>query len=217
MLHYSVLDFLKSEMVFVEHLLCVLEVEIVLCIFIPWQLDESLKIVVLNAVICLLRVHALQFLELLIKYICHFLAPFLLRCLLCQFLDILFVWRTAKFFLDSPKLLIQKIFALLLVEVGLHLALNLLFQVDHLHLLVEELQQFVGKLRYIIDFQQLLTVFHLRQEVTRNEVDHKPRALDVSDGKCCLKRHRSRLLHNLHRHILDALYQSLELAVAWHW
>ena len=153
MLHYSVFDFVETEVVFVENFLRMFEVEIVLCILIPRKLDESLKVVVLDTVIGLLWVHTLQLLELLVKHIRHLLAPFLLRCLLRQLLDILFVRRSAKFLLDSPKLLIQKVFALLLVEVGFYLALNLLFKVDHLHLFVEKLQKLIGKLRYLIDFQ----------------------------------------------------------------
>ena len=140
MLHDSVFDFVKSEMVFIEHFLSVFEVEIILCIFIPWKFDESFQIVVLNAIICRLWVHPLQFLKLFIKDFSHFFTPLFLRSLSFQILDILLVRRAAEFFLNSPKLLIQKVFALLLVHIFLNLTLDLLFQVDHLHLFGEKCQ-----------------------------------------------------------------------------
>ena len=156
-----VLYLLKAEMVFVEDFLCVFEVEVILRIFVPRQFDKIFEIVMLDTVVSDLRVHTLEFLQLLIKYCRHLLAPFFLGSLFCQILNILFVRSPAEFLLNGAQLLVQEILSLLPVHIHLYLALYLLFKVNHLHLVVKQLKQIDGELNDVVYFEQPLAVIHI--------------------------------------------------------
>ena len=143
MLDDTVFHFVQTEMVGVEDALGALQVEVVLGVFLPRQVDEILQVIELYAIFRSLRVGAFQFLQLALKDVRHFLRPFLLLGFLCQLLDILLVGIAAQLFLDGAQLLVQVVFALLLVHVDTDLALYLLLQLHHL-LLVGQHRQEVG-------------------------------------------------------------------------
>ena len=168
----------------------------------------------LNTVFCHLRIHALQFLEFLLECLFHFLRPFFLCSFFSQNLDVDLVRRSAEFFLYGTKLLVKKIFALLLIHIHLHLALNLMFQFYHLHLVRQDGKKLCRKCRYVIYLEKSLFLRHRLHEVTCYEVNHEPRAVNIFQSERSLERKSSRFLCNLHREVFYRLYQSLELAVA---
>ena len=75
---------------------------------------------------------AFQLFQFSIEDFSHFFRPLFLLSLFLQFLDILFVRITTQFLLNGPQLLVEVIFALLLVHIVAHLALDLLLQFKHL-------------------------------------------------------------------------------------
>ena len=101
----------------VKYALCTLEVEVVLGIFSPRKVCHCLEIVILYAVLRALRIKHIQLVKLLSEYLVHLFRPSLALSLL---LKVLAFWRTfasAKFLLNVLDLLLQEVFALLLVEI----------------------------------------------------------------------------------------------------
>ena len=140
-------------MVAVEDFLCVFQIEIVLGVLVPRQIYENVHIVHLHREF---GRHWVQLLELFYLSLIHFgdfLAPFFLLSLFAEFVDFLFVRRTAKFLLYGLNLLVKKVFALLLVHVFLNLALNFVLQVEELLLFVEVAQKSYGALFQLVGFQ----------------------------------------------------------------
>ena len=86
--------------------------------------------------------------------------------------------------LDGFHLLVEEELALLLVEVGLDFGVDVLFQGEHVLLLVEQLQHRLGAFAQIHLFQNALLLVHLHLHVAANEVDQKPQPVDALDGLC---------------------------------
>ena len=107
-----------------------------------------------------LRIHTLQFLEFFLKGLLHFLRPFFLGCFLFKNLDVYFVRCSAEFFLYGTKLLVEKIFALLLIHIHLHLALDLMFQFYHLDFIAEDGKQFRREFSDVVYLKKSLFLFH---------------------------------------------------------
>ena len=74
----SFLDLLQAIVVFIKHLLSMLEVKVVIRNDAPWQIEHELDVVVLYAVIRRRRIISLQFGHLLFKYLLNRSRPELL-------------------------------------------------------------------------------------------------------------------------------------------
>ena len=164
------------------------QVEVVLGVFHPWQVHQILQIIELNAIFSSLRVGALEFLEFAFKHLLHLFRPFLFLGLRLQFPDVLFIWGAAQFLLDGTQLLVEQELTLLLVEISLHLALDLLFQLDHLLGVGKDAQQVVGHIHHIGAFEQQLFGRQIRFDVACHKIKQEHRIVDVLDSEACFFR-----------------------------
>ena len=123
-------------MVVVEHAPRTLQVEVVLCVFAPRQCNHRLQIVVLYAVLRTLRVEHVEFVKFLAESLCNVLRPVLLSRFLLKLLAFRRTFASAKFLLYVLNLLLQEVFALLLVEILAGLCADILLQFEQLNLLV---------------------------------------------------------------------------------
>ena len=147
-------------MVFIKNFLCVFKVEVVFGIFIPRQLYNVFKVIVLDTIFSHLRIHSLEFTEFFLESLFNIIRPFFLSSLFFKDFDIYLIRSSAEFFLDGSQLLVKEIFALLLVHIHLNLILNLMFQFKHLHVISQDCEQFCSECRYIIYFKQSLFILH---------------------------------------------------------
>ena len=161
------LDSLQAVVVFVQYLLGVLEIQIVLGRLVPGQIQYELNVLVLDIVVRYelnvlvldivvrgIRVGPLQFADLALEGLGGIFRPFFLLGLLPELVDVLRLVH-AELFLNGTQLVIQVIFPLLLVHLGADFFLNVVFQLQYLHLTVEHLHQFHGADLYIAFLQQL--------------------------------------------------------------
>ena len=137
---YAFLHLLHSVMVAVEYALCTLQVEIVLGILAPRQIDHCLQIVELNAVVGALRIEHVELVEFLSEHLLHVFAPKLCLGFLFQFLALGRTLTVAQFLLDILNLLLQEVLTLLLVEVFASLRAYVLLEFEQLHFLVHHAQ-----------------------------------------------------------------------------
>ena len=132
----ALLYLFHAVVVVVENALCSFQVEIVLGIFAPRQSDHCLQIVELYAILRTLRVEHIELVEFLTENLCNILRPVLLSRFLLKFLAFWRTFASAKFLLDVLNLLLQKVFALLFVEILASLCADILLQFEQLNLLV---------------------------------------------------------------------------------
>ena len=178
-------------MVFIKDFLSMFQVEVIFGKLVPRKLYNIFKVVMLNSIFCHLRIHSLKFSKLFFKCLFNFLRPFFLGSFFFKDLDIYFVRRTAELFLDSSKLLVKEIFALLFIHIHLNLVLNLVLQLNHLHLVSKNREQLCSESRDVVDFEKTLFFLHRLDKVTCDEVNHKPRAVDVFQSEGSLERNVS--------------------------
>ena len=74
---YAFLYLLHAIVVVVEHFLRSFEVEVVFCIFVPWQVDHRLQIVELHAELRALRIEHLELVQFLVEHLGNLFRPFL--------------------------------------------------------------------------------------------------------------------------------------------
>ena len=111
------------------------------------------------------------------------LVPFLGLGALFEVLDFQIRGRPAQLLLDGFELLMQKIFALLFVQIGFDFGLNLVFEFQQLQLFVQVFQNPGGAFMQIVDFQQGLLFAYFDVEVAGNKIDQEGRAFDVAKGQ----------------------------------
>ena len=136
----AVLDRFQAEVVVVQHLLCMMEVQVVLGHFSPGEVQHELDVAQLDAVVRGSGVEFLQARHLLVKDGTNLRRPFLLIGLLSEALEFAGLVH-AQLFLDGAQLIVKEILPLLLVDIGLHLAVDFLLDLQQLFLGVQHLQQ----------------------------------------------------------------------------
>ena len=114
-------------MVAVQYLLRTLQVQIVLGIFAPRQVDQRLQVGQLYVKVGRIWIHLIQLLQLLVEELLDLLRPLLVGSLLQQFL---LLRRTfvAHLCLQVLDLLLQEVVALLLVDVVARLVADVQLQ-----------------------------------------------------------------------------------------
>ena len=130
------LHLLQSVMILIQHLLSILQIQIVIGHLPPREVKHKLDIVVLNAVVRRTGIVPLQLCHLLVEYLLHGSRPELFLRTgteLGEFLDIIH----SELFLDGLELVVEIILPLLLVDLGLHLLIDLLLDLLKLHLSVK--------------------------------------------------------------------------------
>ena len=126
---------------------------VVLRVFVPRQFEQGIEVVLLGSILRSMGVHATQFLEFLLKDSLHLLAPILLLRLLKHGVGLLLV-GVAQFFLNSLHLTVQKVFALLAVNILFGLILDILAHLQHLDLVIEDFEQGEGTLLDGVNLQK---------------------------------------------------------------
>ena len=190
-----------------------LQVEAVLGVLAPGQLQQQLHVVVLHAELGTCRVHALELLQLALEGLAHLLRPPLLRGLRAHLLDLLLDGVAAQLVLDGLHLLVQEVLALLAVHLGAHLALDLVLHLQQLKLLGQVRQQQVGPLAEVGHLQHALLLGHLGVHVAADEVDQERGRVDVLDRELGLGGDVRALLDDLQREVLQRAHQRVELLV----
>ena len=113
----ALLHFLHTIVVLVKNAFRTLQVKVVLGIFIPRQIDHRLQIVHLYTVIRALRIQRVQLVQFSLESLGDLVRPFLVPCLVDQFLLVGCGVTVAQFLLDVLDLLVQEVFTLLLVKI----------------------------------------------------------------------------------------------------
>ena len=125
------------------------------------------------------------------------------------FQDLLLERIGAQFLLNRLHLLMQEELLLLLVEVGFDLPLDVLFQGQHLLLLVEELKHLLRPLTKIHLFEDALFVLDADLHVASDEVDQKSKAVDALDRFGSLRRDVGVHFDQFRREFPKALHHGL--------
>ena len=199
----ALLDRLESVVVVVEDLLGVLEVEVVLADLLPGQLQHEVKVVVLHAVVGRRGVVLLQFRELLLEDFGDLLGP-LLRCgPLLEAVEFLGVVHS-ELLLDGAELVVEVVFPLLLVDLALHLLVDLLLDLHEFDLHVEHREQLEAAHLDVVVLEQV----HLRLEVLnidggRDEIHEEAEVVDGLHRPDGLARAHIGAAENLDGPVLD--------------
>ncbi len=152
-----VLDLLDVVVVVVEHLACVLEVEVVLGRLVPRQRGDPLEVVAHDAVLGHRGLQPLEPAELALHLLVSLLGQVDRGQLVAQLVDLGgHLVGLAQLLLDRLHLLAQEVLTLALLELGLDLRLDLGAERDHLELTREDLRQPPQPLRHVELFEQLL-------------------------------------------------------------
>ncbi len=126
-------------MVVVQHFLRVANIVIILRIFVPRKVKQSIQIVLLRGVFRRMRRHPTQLLQLAFKSLLHLLAPFFLLRPFLHGVGYLLV-RVTQLLLNGLHLTVQIVFALLFVYILTCLVLDGSLHLKHLQLGVQQFQ-----------------------------------------------------------------------------
>ena len=210
----AVLYLLEAEMVAVEPLLRAVQVEVVGGAVLPGQFGHQLQVVQLHGVFGYGRIHPFQLAQLLEEELFGLILPLLLFGFLAQFVDVLVGRVSAQLVLDRAHLLLQEVVALLLVDILLHLGLDLVLEFDQLLLADQDFEQAACARQQARGLQQPLAVGVGQVDVRADEVDDAALAVDVLDREGGLLGHVRRDVDDPEGHVLDRIHQRVELDVA---
>src|SRR5690606_9774142 len=137
-LQYPLLDLLEAVVVLIEHFFGTLDVEVVLGILQPREVEYPINVVARNGIIWSRRVGAGQLVQFFLEGLSDVIRELLLLGPLPQLTDLgSSAFALSELILDSLHLLAQKVFALLLVDIRLDLGTNLLGELQHLEFAVQ--------------------------------------------------------------------------------
>ena len=179
----ALLNLLHAVVVLVQDALGFLEVEVVLRVFAPGEGDKRLEISQLDIIVGRLRIQLVQFVQLSVESLVHFLAPLLVLGFLLQFLPLRTALARPEFFLDVLNLLLEEVLALLFVNVNLGLCLDVVLQFEQLQLPVERLQQVKHAVQRAIVAEHLYLVLQRQRKIGTVVVHSRYRIIDIVEGK----------------------------------
>ena len=198
-------------MVVVEFLLDLLEVEVVLSVGIPGQVEHIVQISILHRVVGRLGIEALQFAQFLVKLLLHVLAPLHLQAALVQFVDVVNVGT--QLLLDGADLLLQEVFTLLLREVLTGTFLDVGLDFHQLLLAGQQLVEHVSALLDVTLFEHVLLLLRLKGDIGCQEVDQIHRVVDVLHGEGQFTSVGAHVAQHAQGDLDNRLHQHLELLV----
>ena len=210
MLQNAVLHLLESEVIAVQLFARGRKIEVVRCGFVPGQVEHQLQIGHQHGVLGHGRVEPFELLHLLFEVLGHGFGPLLLLGPFAQAVDLL-VGVVAQLVLYGSHLLLQVVVALLLVDLLLHLLLDLVLEFGQLLVADQYLEQLAGAGQQTRSLQQGLLVLIGEVQVGADEGDHPLLRLDVLDGERGLLREVGREVDEPQRHVADRVDQRLEL------
>ena len=200
-------------MVGINYLLCLVRVEIVFSIFVPWYLNESVEICLLDAVFHRHRIESLQLAEFFLESLFYVISPFFLAGLLFQIIDILYVRIVAQLLLNGFKLLVQNVIALLFVDVNFNLLFDLFLDFKHFEFIGHVFHEGIGLVCDVLHLKHLLFVFDADVQIVGYVVDDEVGLVDVLKCEIRFVRDIRRFLDNLFCEALQCAYLSVELSV----
>ena len=155
-------------MVTVENALSMVQIEIVIRIFIPWQINHLLQVCKLSIIVGTLNMQLVQALHFFLKDTLRFLAPLLFLSLLTQSCLFRRTFLASQLLIDALELLTQEVFLLLHVYCMLGTIVDVDAKVCILYLPVHQRQKFETPQLQVVERQQA----HLLCEFERHEVRH---------------------------------------------
>ena len=156
----ALLDFFEVVVILVEHCARVLDVEVVFGRHAPRQADEPVEVGAHDGMLGRLGRDHLEALEFLVGDLARLGRHLRLFDLFFDFLDFGAARvAVAQLFLNRLKLLAQVVLALILVELGLHLRLDLVPQFEHLDLAPEDRDQLFQPRTNFEGREQILRLF----------------------------------------------------------
>ena len=212
-LQYTLFYLLQAVMVFIQRLLCISQVQIIRCINAPRQTHHSLQVVQLHTVIGRLRMHALQLIHFFQECTFYFFIPFYGFSFFAHFFQLLLLAATTQFILNGFNLLLQEIFALLLVYILAGAHLDRLLNLGKLHFPIQNLKQAISAGTQCVNTQQLYLFILLQGQIGTDKIYQKHRVINVFDGKCRILRKHFRGFYVTHGQILTCFYQCLKFLV----
>ena len=185
-LYDSFLDGLETEVVLIQHLLRILQVEIVIRNLTPWEVQHELDIVVLDAVVRRARIISLELCHFLLENLLHLRWPeffFRTSAKLCKLLHIIH----SQLFLNGLELIVEVIFPLLLVDFRLDLLIDLLLDLLEFELGIKHGEKLHSPCTEIAELKELDLVHEiLNFDGCSDEVDKEFETVDVLDSGSCL-------------------------------
>ena len=198
-------------MVLVENLAGLLQVEVVLAVFVPRQVEQQLQVVELHGVLGRHEVGALQFLELLIEEVGGLLVPLFRGRAFAKLVKVLLGGRPAKFLLDGLHLLVEDVLALLLLHLLVRLGMDPVFDLHHLLLVREQGDDLVTAFHNILGLKNFLFLTHLNAEIGDDEVDEEGVTFYIVDGGHGVAGHAGGELQDVAHGLADDHHLRLEL------
>ena len=200
-------------MIALEHALGDIEVEFVFAVDIPREFEQEVEVVELNGVFGALRIHALEFFEFFAEKFGDACIPFFALGSFFELAGVLDLWVVAELVLDGAHLLVQKVLALLFVEVFAHFVLDLVAHLEHLNFCGEVLKYHHDALFDVHFFEHGLLFGDIGVHIRRDEIDQKARAVYIADGKLRFGRNIGAFANDLKGEVFDGVEHHLELFV----
>ena len=180
--YYPVLHCIQSVVVFVQHFLGILHVQVVLRHLSPREVQHELYIIILYAVFRRARVVPFQLGHLFLENLLDGCRPYLFFGPFAESVEVFAVIH-AELFLYCPQLVVEVILPLLLVDFALYLLVDVLLDFEQLDLCVKHCQKFHRPCLEVSVLQKL----HLFEEVLHldcrgYEIDQE---LEVVNGFQC--------------------------------
>ena len=182
-LEHALLDLLEAVVVFVEHLLGVLEVAALLALLVPRHRDQPVEVVARHGRFGRHRRHRLEPLQLLDGLFVDVLRHPRLIDLLLQIVDLvaLFV-LAAQFLLDRLHLLVEVVLLLRLLHLLLHARLDAAIDLELVHLGIEDAGDAVQAFERRDDLEQVLLLVDADQQVRGDGVGELAGIVDLHRG-----------------------------------
>ena len=169
-------------MVAVQYLLGTLQIQVVLGIFAPRQIDQRLQVGQLHVEVGRVGIHLIQLLQLFVEELLYLFRPLLLGSLLHQFL-LLGRALVAHLCLQVLDLLLQEVVALLLVDVIARLVADVELQVLQVNLTVHDAHRAEQTLLDAVKLEQSHLLLDAERHVRTDEVQGHDVVSHVLDGK----------------------------------
>jgi hypothetical protein len=184
--------------VFVQHLLRVVDVLQQPRALFPWHLDQPVDVVAHHGGFGRHRRHQLQLVDLGRGLVARFLAHPGFGDLLFEFGQfIAALIHVAEFLLNGLHLLVQVVLALALLHLRLDPAADALLDLQHVHLAFDRDQHMFETLADVENLQHLLLLGQLQRHVGRHGVGQATRLFDAGQRRQHLGRHFLVQLHVL--------------------
>ena len=150
----------------------------------PGQAEKPVEVVANHRRLGRHRRHGLELFQLRLGLVARFLGEFGVLDLLGQFVDlVLAVLAVAQFLLNSLHLLIQVVFALGALHLGLHAGLDLLLDLKDGHFALHQAKDLLKPLGDIQRFQKRLLLANVDAKVAGHKVGQLGRFLRLGDGR----------------------------------